>query len=284
MSASNQSAHSPKCVERLVFPVPTYNNLGDLPSVIAVGQMFYFSKVAWQNRNYQLMFGILRRVGGILMSCPNCGAPGGGVTGCSNCGLGKDPNVGGAFNAGQTEMKIQEDRKRNSGGGAGGCFTLDMKVLTPEGWRLIGDIQRGELVTSIDPMGQNLCHERVIKKKNYVSRRVWEIRTDLSETPIKTTWCHPIFANGRWKWVFQLSNGDELLGVDQENTLRVGSVLGIERTQIDEDVQNLVTSGLHNFVVEGALVHNFGYLRHVRALFHKRGRPEKDAENAGVFA
>ncbi len=52
------------------------------------------------------------------MSCPNCGAPGGGPSGCGSCGLGKNPNVGRAFNAGQDQLRQNANQTKDGGG----CF------------------------------------------------------------------------------------------------------------------------------------------------------------------
>ncbi|WP_423207156.1 hypothetical protein E2974_21440 [Paracoccus yeei] len=199
------------------------------------------------------------------MACPNCGAAGGGPSGCGSCGLGRDPNVGKAFNAGQSHLKAEEDRKRNAANG-GGCFALETRVLTPAGWLEIGSLASRNDIVSFDLASSSTICQPIVKVKRYAKRQIWEITTRLHANAIRTTSAHPFLTTKGWKSTRRLAMGDDLLDLAQGATLVPNRVIDVRRTDVYEDVCNLVTYGQHNFILPGAIVHNFGWARRFRGL------------------
>lgn len=200
------------------------------------------------------------------MGCPNCGAPGGGVSGCGSCGLGRDPNVGGAFNAGQTNLQIERDRQRNSGGGGGGCFTLDTPILTPTGWQALGKIEPDHEILSYDPGSERVISRPVTAVKHYGLRRLWLLQTRNHAKPIKSTWSHPFMTSRGWKWTCALRLGDEFHEYSENGDIQLNVIESITPSDHYEPVCNLITFKQHNYFVQGALVHNFGYMRGLRSI------------------
>jgi hypothetical protein len=64
--------------------------------------------------------------------------------------------------------------------------------------------------------------------------------------------------------VDRLKAGDRLIGIGADN-LEVERVYSTSET---ENVYNLITSGEHNFIVDGIVAHNFTFLREARCLLH----------------
>lgn len=208
------------------------------------------------------------------MSCPNCGAPGGGPAGCGSCGLGQDPNVGGAFNAGQDQLQS------NTGGGGGGCFSLRTRVLAAHGWVAIGSVKRGDAVASFDSSAQKIEFCDVKKVKRYAQRRIWLIHTMETSKPIETTWSHSFLTDRGWVWAYKLNSSDYLTRVDDNYSASRNGVRAIERSGAIEDVVNLSTSGPSTYIVEGSVVHNYSVLRNIRSLNFDQPTLEPDWNTA----
>lgn len=63
------------------------------------------------------------------------------------------------------------------------CFDLDTEVMTPSGWKLIGDIKKGDNVYSVKQDGLVLEQEKVVSTVYYKNMDVLELGRGISCTP-----------------------------------------------------------------------------------------------------
>lgn len=159
----------------------------------------------------------------------------------------------------------EQHQKSLSGGSSTGCFVPETLVLTPSGWTQISEIQAGKNVLSYDLQNKILETKIVIAKRKYSRRAIWSIQSECSKKAIKTTKLHPFMTQNGWKSAAQLEPGDYLTDIDQNGLPIKNRVLSIDETDECVDVFNLITYGHHNFIVKGALVHNFGGFKGLRS-------------------
>jgi len=196
------------------------------------------------------------------MACPNCGAPGGGLSGCGSCGLGRDPNVGGAFNAGQDQIRqnIADEKRRNSNKD---CFPGDAKVLTPCGQRRLDSIKKGDLVLSIDAAGDIVT----ATVKRIISHHAHPILQVVSQNP-ELSFCatkrHPVQTHRGWVRIKDLCAGDMLSHVAKDGEFIKHKVHCVVQTKRVEPVYNIVVDGNHTYIVHGCIAHSFVYFRELR--------------------
>lgn len=63
------------------------------------------------------------------------------------------------------------------------CFDLDTEVMTPDGWRLIGDMRKGDDVYSVKQNGLVLEQEKVISTVYYKDKEVLDLGRGITCTP-----------------------------------------------------------------------------------------------------
>mgnify|MGYP000988854587 FL=1 len=166
------------------------------------------------------------------MACPNCGAPGGGPSGCGSCGLGKDPNVGGAFNAGQDQLRHNSQNK------TGGCFTGDSLVLTPNGKKRLENIRKGEHVLCLNE--ENVLTSEIVKRvSSHARRQVFEVESDNAELSFRATALHPILTSKGWVAVKDICIGDTLITLNESGEKREHVVRRIAPASKSYTVHNL---------------------------------------------
>jgi hypothetical protein len=147
-----------------------------------------------------------------------------------------------------------------------GCFPSSARVLTPAGWRRMGDLQPGDAVVSLDRRSGRPRVRIVTRRLDRAPAEIWEITLDNGEPVVPTTMMHTFLTRHGWVSAYQLSPGQELMTLDAAGSARVVSV---RRTGRGEPVHSLYTSGDHNFVVQGCVAHNFKAFRTLRTWWHR---------------
>lgn len=199
------------------------------------------------------------------MSCPNCGAPGGGPSGCVSCGLGRDPNVGGAFNAGQDRLREQEQLLNK---GEKGCFPGDTKVLTLTGYRNISELKKGDYVLSLDSSGK-VKLANIKRFDAHKPHRLVEIVSDTKDLSFRATRLHPVQTARGWVAIQNLKIGDELYYATQFGERKKHKVKNIVFTHHYQNVYNIVVDGDHTYILNGCIAHSFVSFRALRCFISK---------------
>jgi|GEM_PF-3741883 len=197
------------------------------------------------------------------MSCPNCGAPGGGPSGCGSCGLGKDPNVGGAFNAGQDQLREQQNSNRDNG-----CFPGDSLILTPYGYKTLVSLKKGDIILGISSEG-NTVETSIKRVDSHKPHRLISVHSEAKGYTFRATKKHPVKTHRGWVPVKDLRIGDELVYVSEGSRVETHKVQNISQVKGAEPVYNLVVDGDHTFVVKGCLAHSFVSFRALRCFLSK---------------
>jgi hypothetical protein len=148
------------------------------------------------------------------------------------------------------------------------CFPGNASVLTPSGYRRIDSMAVGEAVISWETKGSRITVRHVSKVIVHPSARIWSVGFGHARASIRVTGFHKLLTKGGWIRVDKLKVGDWLIVYD-ERTRSVAKVVQVEKTVAQESVYNLMTTGEHNFIVEGTIAHNFTVLRYVRTLVHQ---------------
>ena len=136
----------------------------------------------------------------------------------------------------------------------GTCFTSDMKVLTEDGAKPIGEIKVGDKVLSVDADGRQVAAD-VLKTLADRNRHYYLINGS-----IKVTGLHRFFTETGWKKAKELVKGDRI----QTTTGVFEKIAAIEWVPADDlRVYNLTIAENHNFFISpdgkhGYLVHNSG--------------------------
>ncbi len=148
------------------------------------------------------------------------------------------------------------------------CFSGSTPVLTPTGWRQISNLQPGDFVLSLSLPSLTLKIETVTRRQDHPIAQIWEVHMADTSTPISTTSQHPFLTQEGWVSASQLKPGQILIdmGLCSEMDQRVQTVIKTERF---EPVHNLITTGSHNYVVRGFVVHNFVFCRGIRTLLNQ---------------
>lgn len=188
------------------------------------------------------------------MQTDNCGACGWTKPAGSSCG-----NPSCMYSPAYSPPKRQNSNARSE------CFTQCTPILTPEGWKAIADLQIGDPVVSLDSSGAAGV-ETITAIPMKTSGLIHEVSYHNGRLPIRVSWCHPFMTSRGWKMTFQLQPGDRLHAFGKGSERETHRIDEIRQTHEREDLLNLHTTGPHNFVVEGAIVHNYSYLRTLRGL------------------
>jgi hypothetical protein len=197
------------------------------------------------------------------MSCPNCGAPGGGPAGCGSCGLGKDPNVGGAFNAGQDELRRQQNSKNDNG-----CFPGDSLILTPAGYKALSSLKKGDVVSSMDSNG-NIVPVNIKRFDSHRPHHLVSVKSNVHGLSFRATKLHPVQTTRGWVPVKDLKVGDELVYVTDSGQQETHTVENVCFTDEFVPVYNLTVDGDHTFIVKGCVAHSFVSFRAFRCMLSK---------------
>ena len=146
------------------------------------------------------------------------------------------------------------------------CFPAGTKISTPNGYKNIEDIKKGDYVYSYNHDSNSI----EVKKVDYLfNKRVDTLLTiKLSNgTMFSCTENHPIYCNGKYIRADELKVGDELYDM-QSSTIRVESIeirkqgnIG-KSTKSDKGVKvyNIGVEDNHNYFVSDILVHNCHHL------------------------
>ncbi len=146
-----------------------------------------------------------------------------------------------------------------------GCFSGSTRVRTPTGWRLIKDLDKNDLVVSINKNGE-LVNRNISERKTYRNRPT--VKITVGSTLIVATKVHSIqISSGNWKKIGKLKVGDVVCFVDNSLNFSEHKVESIENGQ-PIDVYNLIVEGDYNFIVEGCIAHSFTYFRNLKCLYH----------------
>jgi len=149
-----------------------------------------------------------------------------------------------------------------------GCFPASALILTPSGPRSIASIQPGEVVTSYKKDTSTTCLAIVTARLDHSPSVIWQIQTADQATPLRSTAIHAYLTSRGWIQACQLLPGDELLGAGPSGQ-HTTTVTTVTETNTMETVHNLITTGEHNFIADGFVVHNFTYLRVPRTWWHR---------------
>jgi intein/homing endonuclease len=161
------------------------------------------------------------------------------------------------------EKKEREEKSRGTGGNTS-CFLGSTPILTPEGWRPISDLKKGDRIISYDKPTGTTAIRHIKEQRRHKSAKIWEVFLTQCNEPICTTRIHSFLTNSGWKRASQLKSGDILATVGGST----GVVSSIVETDRFEPVFNLITEGEHTFVAQGCVVHNFTYFRTLRVWWH----------------
>jgi hypothetical protein len=154
-----------------------------------------------------------------------------------------------------------DDSPSSSGSSGGGCFPFSAPILTPQGCKMIGSLQVGEVVLSFK---NGLLVPRKITKKVVCSpRRVVEVTFETGET-LYATRSHTFLTSSGWQRLDKMSPGSCIV-LSNGATATIKCMSEIDRA---EHVYNIYTAGEHNFVAYGCVAHNFSFLRVLRTHIH----------------
>lgn len=144
------------------------------------------------------------------------------------------------------------------------CFPGNVKVLTPNGYKLMHVLMAGDAILSLNRRSVAICHiKHVIRHTN---AQIWAIRFDSTRQPLRVTRFHTLLTSRGWLRVDKLNAGDTLMAFENGGC---GWVVKEIVPEAIEDVFNLITTGPHNFIVEGVVAHNFTTLRVARTILHQ---------------
>lgn len=171
----------------------------------------------------------------------------------------------GMVEAFQDDFKSDDPPEPASSGGYP-CFPGHALVLTPSGSTAIQDLKPGDEVLSWSERSGTLVSAIVTKSIIHEAAGTTLIELNAGIQDLEATSHHRVLTiDGRWKRVGSLQIGDRILASD--GVARV--VTSIKATGRIEPVYNLYTTGEHNFVVEGVVVHNFTDLALARTWLHR---------------
>jgi hypothetical protein len=164
----------------------------------------------------------------------------------------------------QRENQQAQDRQKKRQAETG-CFVGSTPVLTPQGWKSLSELKKGDQVVSYDSSTGKTAFRNIRTYKKHDSAIIWEIHLEGVKDPIATTKTHSFLTTRGWQRTDRLRKGDSITTTGEHKAI-VASVVKTERV---EPVFNLVTDVDHTFVVAGCVVHNFTYFRTLRVWWHK---------------
>ena len=145
------------------------------------------------------------------------------------------------------------------------CFPSTAMVLCPNGWKAIAQVEAGDHVMSYSTKTSTLIPRIVKARIDHGLAQLWEIRLAGRSKPLLTTKGHRFLSAGSWVKAENLQPG-HTLRIVQPGGDRMEVVCFSGASRKCAPVHNLRTSGEHNFVVEGAIAHNFIHFRRVRSV------------------
>ena len=148
------------------------------------------------------------------------------------------------------------------------CFPYLSPVLTPTGWRAIGDLKIDDLVLSFDINSSLIIPRPITHKLQYSDAEIWEIKTASQREVVHVTESHSVLCKRGWTKVSDITKGDIVVQVISGKICETADI-HIEKTGRKEPVFNIYTSHEHTFIVGTLVVHNFSFLRSVRTLLHE---------------
>jgi intein/homing endonuclease len=155
------------------------------------------------------------------------------------------------------------------------CFAEGSMVLTCAGEREIETVQPGDQIWSLDCNRQILVRERVIKTLEYSSGKVLRFVCEGSRE-FRVTAYHSILTRSGWRKAGKLRVGDMVRFRSNAGKFIWCAVEAPAEPFGEQKVFNLITSGQHNYIVNGTVAHNFTFLRLLRVAFYRflyhRGR------------
>lgn len=147
------------------------------------------------------------------------------------------------------------------------CFPGGTPILTPTGYRLLHDLQAGDLVLSRKPTGK-LVDETITEKLSYDATAIMCLHLASMATSLRTTAHHTLLTRRGWRRASVLRRGNQLMCVDANGRSHWASLS--ELTISDpEPVFNLHTTGTHTFIAGGVVAHNFTEVRWLRTMAHR---------------
>jgi len=182
----------------------------------------------------------------------------------SRLNMGKDP--GGAYADLNQKYENQQQERQRQKSGQTDCFAGDTKVLTNQGWTQIIDIRVGQTVTSYNNSGRLIEREVMRRKVHSSPSKIWKLEFSDGTEGIRVTLGHSFLTERGWLKVSNLKKGELIPFVAKNGQISLHSVEGVVESEGYEKTFNLVTAGECNFIVRGAVVHNFTYLRTLRSL------------------
>jgi Pretoxin HINT domain len=159
------------------------------------------------------------------------------------------------------------------------CFPSSALVRTPQGYELICKLNPGDLVICYDELSGTFPAREVTRRIDYPAAILWNIHIVGLPLPVATTASHPFLTTSGWKSAIQLASGDQLVAFDEHGGTKHETLLSVEITDRRQAVYNLHTAGVHTYIVDGLIVHNFLYFRRFRTYWHRLfiDQPEKAA-------
>jgi len=97
------------------------------------------------------------------------------------------------------------------------------------------------------------------------------MRFSLSKEVVQTTSTHSFLTQRGWVKTKNLVLGDNTLYIDDAGNLVNQNVVSVTATEEYSETFNLVTTRDNNFIVQGAIAHNFTHLRLLRSLITNIG-------------
>ncbi len=157
-------------------------------------------------------------------------------------------DFGGAAYAFETSYSFKNINFYDMGGGGGGCFTGDTKVLMADGkTKDIGEVRVGDKVLTRSDKSKELVVDEVTATHEVREMGYLVINSDLKVTPN-----HIIFVNGSWKRAGDVQMGDLLVDTNGKEI----AVARIDLVREDVKVYNLTTKTNHTYFADGIFVHN----------------------------
>lgn len=142
------------------------------------------------------------------------------------------------------------------------CFVEGTEVQTPDGFKMIEDVEVGDLVLARDEDTGESAYKPVVALIAGSEREIWEVTIETTDgqnvvrqEPIRTTVEHPWrTADGRWIETKDLAPGMELVSSNGDRAV----VISAFKTDRVEPTYNFEVEGLHTYFVgeAGVWVHN----------------------------
>ncbi len=141
------------------------------------------------------------------------------------------------------------------------CFAKGTKITTPYGLIDIEKLSKGDIVTSIDRLG-NASFNRIIKTKRHVNIPIYQIILRNGKV-INTTIGHKFLVESKWKKAINIKAGESLFYFE-DNFIKIEKVEKSYKSDNYSDVYNIIVERDFNYIAEGVVVHSFSYFQIIR--------------------